>query len=307
MIMVLLALLAAYASSFLLCSMFRKPGSFLYLLDQPNQRSLHKVPIPRTGGIAIMSGVAIGALVLILLTGLPLLNNQLFLLGLLIVIGTSLVDDFRQLSATIRLLLHFASAVLLILGFGVITGIDLPVVGLLEFGFLGLPLSLLFIVWMMNLYNFMDGIDGLAGLMGVIGFGTIAIIGLLEHNMGYFGAALIVSVSCLAFLNHNFPPARIFMGDVGSISIGYLISAFCIWGIKEELLSVVEVMIIFAPFILDATVTLFLRIIRREKVWHAHNNHFYQRLVKRGASHRQVFFLEAGLMLICGGGVLYFH
>ena len=152
-------------------------------------------------------------------------------------------------------------------------------------------------MWMINLYNFMDGMDGFAGGMTVIGFGTLAVIG-VEHQLFMTMNLLVVSATC-GFLLFNFPPAKIFMGDVGSSSLGFLAAGFSLWGNYEGIFPLWIALLIFSPFIVDATVTLLHRLFRGEKVWQAHKFHYYQRLVELGWGHKRTVLWEYVLMGAC--------
>jgi UDP-N-acetylmuramyl pentapeptide phosphotransferase/UDP-N-acetylglucosamine-1-phosphate transferase len=163
---------------------------------------------------------------------------------------------------------------------------------------------LLFLVWMINLYNFMDGMDGFAAGMSVIGFGTFAILGWqagqTETALGY----AMVAAACAGFLLFNFPPARLFMGDVGSTVLGLLAGVAILQSHHNGLLPAWLGILVFSPFIVDATVTLALRMVRREPFWKAHRSHCYQRLALAGWGHRRTVLAEYVLMLACCGSAL---
>jgi UDP-N-acetylmuramyl pentapeptide phosphotransferase/UDP-N-acetylglucosamine-1-phosphate transferase len=161
--------------------------------------------------------------------------------------------------------------------------------------------AVLFVVWMTNLYNFMDGIDGLAGGMTVLGFATLGVLGWLGGDPGYALAAWLVAAAALGFLPVNFPPARLFMGDVGSVPLGFLAAAFALGGVRAGLFALWVPVLVFSPFIVDATVTLARRGLRRERVWQAHRSHHYQRLVLMGWSHRKTSL--AGYVIMSGAGM----
>ena len=160
------------------------------------------------------------------------------------------------------------------------------------------------IVWCINLYNFMDGIDGLAGGMGVIGFGCLAWFGWYSDNSSFFAMASIVAAANMGFLLHNFPPARIFMGDVGSISMGYLVALFSFWGVRLELFEWWVPFLVFSPFFVDATSTVVKRLLAKEKIWQAHKSHNYQKLVRMGWSHRRTVVYSYFLMLAAAASAI---
>lgn len=275
-----------------------RPTARWRLLDHPNARSLHQRPIPRTGGWAVLGGIAVSSAALILLLPQTRLLLMTLPLGLLPLVVVSWLDDQRGVAARWRLAVHSWAAVSLILA-----GVTLPPT---EPGLPGpLPawaingLAGLFVVWMINLYNFMDGMDGFAGGMAVIGFATLAWLG--RADAGFAAFSLIIAAASAGFLIHNFPPARLFLGDAGSTTLGFLAAALSLWGSQAGLFPFWAALWVFSPFIVDATVTLARRLGRGERVWEAHRSHYYQRLVLLGWGHRRTVLAEYVLMLACAG------
>ena len=249
-------------------------------MDHPNARSLHVTPTPRIGGIGIMVAISISSILIQSLVLLP------FMLGLFVLAGISLLDDYKSLPAHWRLLAHVVVAVACVFMFPGING-------------LGLLVASLAIVWMTNLYNFMDGADGLAGGMTVIGFGAMAIAawGANATDVAMFCTA--IAAAALAFLRFNFPPAKIFMGDAGSIPLGFLAASIGVYGTAQHYWPPLFPVMIFSPFILDASVTLLKRALRGEKIWRPHREHYYQRLVRMGWSHKKMTLAAYAFMLFC--------
>lgn len=252
-------------------------------MDHPNQRSLHETPIPRTGGIGIMAGLAAGWLLVWPGWLMPLLGLALALSAL------SLLDDFRGLPVKLRLGAQLAAAVCLV-GLGP----ELPG------GLVTVVLAVLAIAWMANLYNFMDGANGLAGGMAVIGFGFYALDAWLAGAVDFALAAGCVAAAALGFLLFNFDPARIFMGDAGSVPLGFLAAGLGLAGWQDGLWPPAFPLLVFSPFIADASVTLARRFLRGEQVSQPHREHYYQRLVRLGLGHRDVALPAYGLMLAAG-------
>ncbi|MHB1360553.1 MAG: MraY family glycosyltransferase [Rhodocyclaceae bacterium] len=246
-------------------------------LDLPNQRSLHATPVPRSGGVGIMAGVMVG-----FVAEAPAFT---FIAGLLLLTLVSWWDDRRSLPVAVRFACHFVAA-------GLVVAAVVPHLALWE-----LLLALLFIVWMTNLYNFMDGANGLAGGMAVFGFGGYAVAAGLSGEMNLAVWAACIAAAAAGFLLFNFDPARIFMGDVGSIPLGFLATSLGLVGVQREVWPLWFPVLVFAPFIVDATVTLLRRAWRREKIWQAHREHYYQRLVRSGWSHRKLALHEYALMV----------
>ena len=249
-------------------------------LDEPNERSLHRIPVPRTGGIAIIAGMVAAAL---WLRAGPSLLAPAVALAI-----ASYFDDRHALPAAVRLLMHLVAAGVFLWPAAESTGAALVVVLLLA------------IAWTTNLYNFMDGADGLAGGMAVIGFGTYGLAAWLGGNREFELLAWSIAAAATGFLIFNFPPAKIFMGDVGSIPLGFLAGAFGVAGWQQGLWPLWFPLIVFAPFIVDASMTLARRMLRGERVWEAHRQHYYQRLILSGWSHRRTALAEYALMVLCG-------
>nr|WP_092389694.1 glycosyltransferase family 4 protein [Halopseudomonas salegens] len=257
------------------------------LLDVPNARSSHRLPTPRGGGLAFVLPLV---LCLPLLFLLALVEARLALaLGpagaLVAVMGY--VDDTGHVAARWRLLGHFVAAAWALLCLG-----ELP--PLVLFGFelgqslIGWLLATLLLVWLLNLFNFMDGIDGIAGLEAVSVTLAMAVI---YWTVGFAGNAVLLLLSAMAvlgFLFCNWPPARIFMGDVGSGFLGLWLAVLALHGglLSVELFWAWLVML--GVFMVDASVTLLRRLMRGEKVYHAHRRHAYQFASRRWHSHARV-------------------
>lgn len=278
---------------------FCDPASRFYIPDHPNERSLHAYPLPRSGGLAILAGVVLG-MALVVWRANRMTSVFWLSLSLLLVALVSYIDDRRHVPVIGRLIVHLIAASLLLWG-----GFFLRVFNIagLEFTmttFLGGVFSMVFIVWMINLYNFMDGMDGFAGGMAVIGFGTFALLGWEAEDVLFTWLNLVTAAAAGGFLLFNFPPARIFMGDVGSSILGLLAAAFSLWGTRDGIFPFWAALLVFSPFIVDATVTLLRRLIQGEKFWQAHKTHYYQKLVLAGWGHRKTVLLEYIIMIVCG-------
>jgi UDP-N-acetylmuramyl pentapeptide phosphotransferase/UDP-N-acetylglucosamine-1-phosphate transferase len=167
-----------------------------------------------------------------------------------------------------------------------------------------LPAFIVFVLaiaWTANLYNFMDGSDGLAGGMTLIGFGAYAIAALSGGAAPLAGLCAAIAAAAAAFLAFNWHPARLFLGDVGSVPLGFLAGALGLAGWSQGLWPLWFPVLVFAPFMGDATLTLLKRALRRERVWEAHRDHYYQRLVRMGFGHRRTAGVEYAAMLGCAG------
>jgi UDP-N-acetylmuramyl pentapeptide phosphotransferase/UDP-N-acetylglucosamine-1-phosphate transferase len=303
LLIIVVMAVVALALSIFFTRRFCRPDSVVYVLDHPNERSLHDRPVPRGGGLAIL--IAIGVCGAAMAVFFPARGLGGIGLGVLIVAVVSFIDDRHSITPAGRLVAHVAaSAVILFSGF-MLHGLDIaglrwdwpPLAGAL--------FSAVFIVWMINLYNFMDGMDGFAGGMAVFGFGTFAVMGFMAGHDAFLAVSLIITAACAGFLFFNFPPARIFMGDVGSSTLGLLAATLSLWGVRDGVFPIWIALLVFSPFIVDATVTLLRRLLRREKIWQAHKTHFYQRLVRAGWGHRGTVLIEYAIMLGCAGSSLW--
>jgi UDP-N-acetylmuramyl pentapeptide phosphotransferase/UDP-N-acetylglucosamine-1-phosphate transferase len=256
--------------------------------DIPNERSLHKTPIPRVGGVGLIAGVLVGWATLFhslsLWTVLPLL----------LLFSLSLIDDIRGLSVRIRFLVHFVAAASVVWS-----------EGLFALNVFWAVATVLMIVWVINLYNFMDGSDGLAGGMAFFGFSSYGAAALMGGDEALAITCFAVSTAALGFLYFNFYPAKVFMGDAGSIPLGFLAAAIGVVGWHKNLWPIWFPVMVFSPFVLDATVTLFKRALRGERVWQAHREHYYQRLVQLGVGHRNTALIEYVLMGAAGISALW--
>ncbi len=278
-------LLISFFVSLFVLVLILKTRIATFALDQPNQRSLHTKLTPRTGGLAIMAGVIISWLFI------PInLYWLMFPLSLMLI---SLVDDIVHLSVKWRFLMQLIASAVFVL-------IMLPS----QAWWLVVLLTVL-MTWMTNLYNFMDGSDGLAGGMGLFGFATYALAAYMmgDLNLAIMNAA--ISVACLAFLFFNFNPAKIFMGDSGSIPLGFLAGAIGAYGYFYTLWPAWFPVLVFSPFIVDATVTLIKRQVSGEKIWQAHRSHYYQHLVQLGWGHRNTAIAEYILMITVAANAIW--
>jgi UDP-N-acetylmuramyl pentapeptide phosphotransferase/UDP-N-acetylglucosamine-1-phosphate transferase len=271
------------ASAAIIGFLLRSQLAWRIATDIPNERSLHNAPIPRIGGWGVVPATL---LVMGLLGGggnwaVFNLASALFLL--------SYADDRLGLPIAVRLPVHAAAAA-----------------AWLAFGPLSLPLmtaalAAFAIVWVTNLFNFMDGADGLAGGMALFAFGTYGYVAATSGAMPLALWSLAVAGAAAGFLLFNFSPARVFLGDGGSITVGFLAGAFGIWGWAADAWPVWFPFLVSAPFFLDATATILRRMLGGEPFWRAHREHYYQRMIRSGWSHRRTAICEYMLMAASAG------
>ncbi|TCW86554.1 glycosyl transferase [Burkholderia sp. SRS-46] len=275
------ALAAAAATTTILRALLATGLAWRLATDIPNDRSLHERPTPRVGGWGIVP-VSVAAL---LWLAPPMWLLALAAAGLA---ALSQIDDRRGLPARVRFAAHLAAVVVLVVAYPA----DAPWWLLVGVGFA--------MVWLINLYNFMDGADGLAGGMTLFGFGAYAAAALggahPHADLAAGGAA--VAGAAFGFLLLNFHPARLFLGDAGSIPLGFLAGALGYWGWREAIWPLWFPAMVFSPFIADASVTLLRRLARGEKFWQAHREHYYQRMVRSGIGHARTAVYWYLIMLV---------
>ena len=300
-----ISLLGSYVGVALFRILSAKRG----MLDIPNDRSLHETPTPRGGGLVI---VLVSLFLYYFISAY--VTHQIswgYLIGALIVAGISLVDDLYSISSFVRFGIHTAAAFLVIGDLGYLNSLYIPGAGItLQIGAIGIALSFFWIVWMINAYNFMDGIDGIAGLQAVLaGTGWLIFAYIFGYDSIYLFAGVLLFAS-LGFLIHNWHPAKVFMGDVGSAFLGFTFAVLPMLAIGEKpendaVFPVVAVSLLWF-FIFDTVLTFFLRLLKGERVWTAHRGHLYQRLVLSGKSHGLVAALYGLLAAILAAAAIGF-
>ena len=257
------------------------------LLDVPNQRSSHKVATPRGGGLSIVV-VFLGAVLVLLWSGdIERSVAAVFLAGGGLVAGIGFADDHRHVPALWRFVVQFIAATMVVMVLGGLpefqfgkTDVDLGIVGDL--------LAIVFMVWFTNAFNFMDGIDGIAASEAICVAGGALII-LASGDGGVVSSLLgALMATSIGFLLWNWPPAKIFMGDVGSAFLGFVLIAIAIVAGRDGSIAVWSWLILAGVFVIDATVTLLIRMLKRQDWLSAHRSHAYQKASRRFGSHRRV-------------------
>ncbi|AJX23140.1 glycosyl transferase [Burkholderia pseudomallei] len=275
------ASIAAIVTALILKWLLASGWAWRLATDVPNARSMHTRPTPRMGGWGI---VPVGAVAI----GIAAPHLWGIVAAMLFLAIVSHIDDRRGLPARVRFAAHLiASAAIAALYSGGLAWFWIPIVAV------GLA-------WLINLYNFMDGADGLAGGMTVFGFGSYAFAALAgpHPSVGLGWACAAIAGAAAGFLLLNFHPAKLFLGDAGSISLGLLAGAFGYWGWRHAVWPLWFPLVVFAPFIADASVTLLRRLLRREKFWEAHREHYYQRMVRLGVGHARTALCWYAIMLV---------
>ena len=299
-VMIWIFSVSAFLVSAFLSRMIAGPWSRISVMDNPNERSLHQEPVPSGGGIAILAAFFLCGTMAIMVMGYAGGEAGWLAVGTLPLAAVSYLDDRKGVPARYRLLVHFTVATVLVFAGFIPSLYYLPGLVWAPSFVISAAICMVFVVWLTNLYNFMDGMDGFAGGMAVCGFGFMAYFGFVAGAQSFFMVSLLLSFASLGFLMFNFPPARLFMGDVGSAPLGYLAGGLTLWGTRDNIFPIWSPLLLFAPFIVDATVTLIRRLLNGEKVWQAHRTHYYQRLVQLGWGHKKTVLAEYVLMISMG-------
>lgn len=285
--------------------LFKRIAYRFQIMDIPNIRSSHSLPTPRGGGVAVFFSFYI-----VLFFTLLFFEKGIFdlkwvwalVLGGMVVSLSGFMDDVKKLSPLLRLLAQFVAGLVLVLSGLYFKSIEIPFWKEIALGNWGIFLALIWVVWIINLYNFMDGIDGLAAGVGMIAAIFFSLVAGKTGNDLISLSGVILAGCSAGFLFHNFPPAKIFLGDIGSSLIGFLFAGFSLIGnnhLKEPLPIWVPILLL-GSFIFDTGVTLLKRILKREKWFMAHRSHYYQRLTDLHLNHRQVSLIEYGLAIFLG-------
>jgi UDP-N-acetylmuramyl pentapeptide phosphotransferase/UDP-N-acetylglucosamine-1-phosphate transferase len=273
------------------------------IIDIPNERSSHSRPTPRGGGLAILLVTLVGVwLSFLFRTNGPNQELAWYTLAAIVVAGISWVDDVRSLSVKTRFAAHGIAAFIALAGIGSWHIVPSLVEGSSDLLWLNAAMTWFWIVGLTNAYNFMDGIDGIAGGQAVVAGCGWAILGALTNQETLLILGVYMAFSSLGFLGHNWPPARIFMGDVGSAFLGFSFAVLPLLANPTDLAMLLAAILFLWPFLFDTTFTFFRRLLRGEPVFQAHRSHLYQRLVIAGCSHNTVTSLY--LLLAATGTVL---
>jgi len=272
-----IAALFSFALSGLAAWYARRSG----LLDHPGERHSHNLATPRGGGAGLVAAFLISAL---LLTGPDKPASWVFCMmpGMAVIAILGAWDDHRSLSVRFRLSVQLAVSAALVW--------YAANAGWME-GAIPMVLGGFFVIWMTNLYNFMDGSNGMAALQGI--FGGL-ILAFLFHGAGdgwFSSISLLLAACCAGFLPWNTGRAKVFLGDVGSLALGFIFAALLLYGAGTGAFGIPVAVLVMLLFLTDATLTLAARVIRRERWYNPHRQHLYQRLIAHGWTHGRVALL----------------
>ncbi len=287
---VLLMTIVTFTFVALFIPIVKRIAEFIGAMDIPNERKVHKKPIPRLGGLGIYAGFLVGYM----LFGIHSVQMNAILIGSFIILVTGIFDDIKPVSAKWKLLAQIAGASIVPL-YGEILLQDISAFGIyINFGILAYPITIIFIVAIINCINLIDGLDGLSSGIASIYFLTIGIIALLLNNSNGLDILLtfIMLGSTLGFLLHNFNPAKIFMGDSGSMFLGYIIAVIALLGFKNITLTsfIIPILLLAIP-IMDTLFAILRRIINHKPLGEPDKNHLHYQLLKLKLSQKKTVLI----------------
>ncbi len=301
--MLYLTLVLAFVASILLTPLVKMLAIRIGAVDTPNYRKVHARIMPRLGGLAIFGAFLIGYF--ILRPEDP--TAPFIILGALMIIITGVLDDMFEITAKAKLLGQLIAAGIVIYGGLDIEFIKLPFGGVLDFGYLNIPLTIIWIVGITNAINLIDGLDGLAAGVSTIALITIAGMALMMGNAFVFAMASILAVSALGFLFYNFHPAKIFMGDTGALFLGFMIAVLALMGFKNiTVISLVIPIIMLGVPISDTFFAIVRRYRMKQPLSAADKSHLHHCLLNVGFTHRQTVLIIYALAAMFGLAALIF-
>ncbi|MDD3186992.1 MAG: MraY family glycosyltransferase [Bacilli bacterium] len=285
----ILMILIPFIFSALIVPFVKKVANHVRAMDIPNERKVHKIPMPRLGGLAIFFAFLFGYMIF------GDVSNAMIsiLIGSFIIILTGMVDDINPVDAKIKLLFQ-TLATLVVVFYGQILLKDISAFGIyLDFGIFAYPITIIFILGCINCMNLIDGLDGLAAGISSIFFATVAAITLIRGQFGLpYELTFIMLGSTLGFLLHNFYPAKIFMGDSGSMFLGFIIAVITLLGFKNVMMSSIIIpLLILAIPILDTFFAIIRRKLKGQSVSVPDKAHIHHQLLSRNFSHRNTVLI----------------
>lgn len=295
--MLWIAMLVSFVMAILITPLVRRFAFFIGAVDHPNARKVHLRTMPRIGGLAIFISFFIGYALL-----LPTSRyNETILIGSAVILITGLVDDRFQLTARVKLMGQIIATVIVLNSGMRIELINLPFDQQLYLGWWSVPLTFIWLIGIMNSINLIDGLDGLAAGVSSIALATIAVLAIIQGNVFLTMMVLLLLASTLGFLVHNFYPAKIFMGDTGSLFLGYMLAVFSLLGFKNVTLFslVVPVLLLGLP-ISDTIFAIVRRLVQGRPPMSPDKSHMHHQLIGMGFTTRQAVLLMYGMTLFFG-------
>jgi len=280
------------------------------ILDYPNTRSSHVRPVPKCGGVAIVATFFIGIVLIYWMGDSTQIAQRYFLgfaLSAMAIACVSFYDDLWNSSVWLRLTTQFISS-LIVVYFGLtLKTVTIPILGRVDLGWLGPLVTIVWIVGLTNVYNFMDGLDGLAAGTAVIAGAFFVYITWQQDSLFVYLNSYAILAGALGFLFFNVPPARIFMGDVGSAFLGFVFAVMAIIAARYDTshTSLLVIPLLLFNFIYDTTFTFFRRLLAGERVTQAHRTHLYQLCNRLGWSQKVVALSQYGMCMAQGFAAIW--
>ena len=302
--MLFLAMAAAFLAAIILTPLVIKLAFRIGAVDHPNYRKVHASAMPRIGGVAIFGAFVIGYLLL-----RPSDEHAIgILVGAVIIIVTGFLDDMLDITAKAKLLGQLAAAIVVVTWGGLqIEFINLPFFGPFDFGYLSIPITILWIIGITNAINLIDGLDGLAAGVSTIALISITVMAVIMGDVFVVATAAILAASTIGFLSYNFHPAKIFMGDTGALFLGYMISVLALLGFKNvAVVSLVIPIIMLGVPISDTFFAIVRRVRMKQPISAPDKSHLHHCLLRAGFSHRQTVLIIYGLAILFGVAAVLF-
>ena len=302
--MIYVSLIVALIAAILLTPLVKRLAFRIGAVDAPNYRKVHARIMPRLGGLAIFGAFLIGLAIY-----RPESEYLLaVVLGAIVIIITGVLDDMYEISAKAKMIGQLVAACIIVFLGGIqIEMINLPFGGELDFGFLSIPFTILWIVAITNAINLIDGLDGLAAGVSTIALITMAIMAFIMGNMFVVIVASILAASAFGFLYHNFHPAKIFMGDTGALFLGFMIAVLSLLGFKNLTIVSFIIPVIMLGVPISDTFFAIIRRLRNGQKWSdPDKSHLHHRLIDLGFSHRQTVLIIYAIAILFGGSAIIF-
>jgi UDP-GlcNAc:undecaprenyl-phosphate GlcNAc-1-phosphate transferase len=296
--MLYMTLIICFFTAILLTPLIKKLAFKIGATDRPNHRKVHEKIMPRLGGLAIFISFIVGILII-----QPVADYHWpIIIGSFIIILTGVFDDIKEISPKVKLAGQVAAAFIVVVYGGLnVEFINLPFGGKLDFGFMSIPFTMIWIIGITNAINLIDGLDGLAAGVSTIALFSIAGMAVILGNMYVVVVALIVAAGTIGFLLYNFHPAKIFMGDTGALFLGYLIGVLSLLGFKNvTFISLIIPVIILGVPISDTFFAIIRRFVNKQPLSAPDKSHLHHCLLRSGFSHRQTVLLIYAMSAILG-------
>lgn len=302
--MSMLSLFILFLLAFVMTYLMRAYALKKNIIDNPNERSSHSVPTPRGGGVAVVCSYLVALAVLMYSQQLELQTGFTLMAAGFVIALLGFLDDHGHINSMLRLVIHFLVAIGVVLSLGGFA--EVTAFNGVQLGFIANIIAVLFLVWLLNLYNFMDGINGIASVEAITTTVSMAIIYLVLNHIVDEKSLILLAACAFGFLLWNFPKAKIFMGDACSGFLGLILGIFALIALKVDIALFCAWLICLGVFIVDATFTLIRRVVTGHKMYDAHRSHTYQILSRHFNSHTPVTLAVAAINIFWLLPIAYF-